>query len=105
MSTIEQRTMATVRLIYFGRLLMSRTALESYFLALSLLGIASFVSVPHVLQNLSQVGVGGSALFLTTAIAKTKLLVQGALFIAAVAFLALLMDICKALQRIPRLAH
>lgn len=75
-SKIEQKVMASVGAIYIGRKLVSLTAIKLYILCVSLIAIASLVSVPHVFANLTQVGPTGLYTFAVAAALNTKLLVQ-----------------------------
>ncbi len=105
MSTIEKHVMATVRIIYVARLCTTRLAFESYALLLSLIGIATLVSVPHVLTNLFSVanhGLLGIGTFLLAAVMRTKIVVQVALLVGAGALLLLSTDIIRSLRLLPR---
>ena len=68
--------MASVGAIYIGRKLVSLTAIKLYVLCVSLIAIASLVSVPNVFANLTQVGPTGLYTFAVAAALNTKLLVQ-----------------------------
>jgi hypothetical protein len=97
-SKIERQVMASVGVIYTARKLTSRLALECYALALSFAGAAFFVSLPHVLQNLTQVAHGGIAsigVYFVSAVLGTKLVVQLALLVGACALIALGVDVAR----------
>ncbi len=98
MSKIEQQVMAGVAVVYAARKLTSRLALECYALALSVAGLAFFASLPHVFANLAQVAQGGAVsigVFFISAVLGTKLVVQLALLIGAVALVAMGVDIAR----------
>ena len=97
-SKIEQQVMASVGVIYVARMLTSRLAVECYALVLSFVGAAYFVSLPNVLANFSHVAQGGLAnvgTFLIAAVLGTKLVVQVAVLIGAVAFVGMVADILR----------
>jgi hypothetical protein len=97
-TSIEQRVMANVAVIYTARKMLSRTALKAYVFFLSLVGVAFFVSVPHITQNLEKVahgGVGSVALFIFTAILSTTIIVQIALLLGAIAFASFVADFVR----------
>jgi hypothetical protein len=101
MSKIEQQVMASVGVIYIARKLTSRFALECYALALSFVGAAFFVSLPHVAVNLLHVTNGGLpsiGTFVVTAVLQTKLVVQIATLIGAVSLILLAVDIVRSLN-------
>jgi hypothetical protein len=95
MSKMEQKVMANVALIYTLRKAAGRTALKLYVMAFSVLGIAFFVSVPHVLNNFSHVaqgGVGSIAGFVLAAVVGTTIIVQIALILGTAALVSLAAD-------------
>lgn len=97
-SNIEQRVMANVSLIYAGRILLSNTALKLYALVLSVIGIATFVSVSNVISNFvnsSQAGAGGMFFFTVSAVLGTTLVVQVALAVAAASALSLVVPVLR----------
>jgi len=98
MTTIEKNVMATVRVVYAARLLTSPTALKLYVFAVSVCGIATLVSVPHVVANFSMVadgGAGAMAAFALAAVEQTKIIVQIALFAAACAIGSFTVDVVR----------
>lgn len=98
MSRIEQQVMASVGVIYAIRRATSRTALEVYALVLAVLGIVLFSSVPHVIANFNTVaayGAGSVLVFLAAALEKTNLVVQLAVLLGGVSFVALTVDIVR----------
>lgn len=98
MTTIEQRVMANVAVIYTVRRLVGRTALKSYALLLSVIGITFFVSVPHIAQNFEHVSQGGAGsifTFIISAILGTTIVVQVGLLLGAAAFVSLATDFVK----------
>jgi hypothetical protein len=99
MTKLEQNVMAGVRVIYMARKLTSPRALALYALALSVLGISLFVSLPNVATNFTQVasqGWNGISTFLLFAVLHTKVFVQLALVAGTLAFCALMVDIVRA---------
>ncbi len=95
---IEQQVMANIAVIYTARKFFSRTALKVYALAVSALGIATFVSVSNVTANFSSVaqnGVESAVAFLVAAVLGTTLAVQIALLLGAAAVLSLVADAVK----------
>lgn len=94
-SNIEKNIMAGVAAIYVGRKLSSRKALEAYALLASIVGIALFTSLPHVVSNLLHVesaGFPAVATFFLSAVVKTNLIVQAALLVGAIAGFLLVRD-------------
>ena len=92
MSKIETQVMGSVAVIYGARTLASATALRLYALVLSLVGIAYFASVPHVLFNFESVASHGPAsvgVFIVYAVLSTTVVVQFALAVGAAAFISL----------------
>ncbi len=92
MTTIEQRIMASVGLIYIVRKLVSPFALQWYALLASMGGIVMFVSLPNVAQNFQIVASGGVASIMTyifSAILSTTLVVQLWLVVGAAACVSL----------------
>jgi hypothetical protein len=105
MSSIEKNVMANVALIYTMRKLLSRTALECYALILSLFGIATLASLPHVLQNFSAVargGLGGISVFTLSAVQHTTLAVQLLLALGIVAVFLLALDFIRSTIFLPQ---
>jgi len=100
-STIEKNVMASVRVVYGARLLTSVTALKVYAFALSVVGVAAFVSVPHVAANFVAVangGLGTMAAFALAAVAQTKLMVQAALLVGIFAFASLGLEAARSIR-------
>lgn len=98
-SRIEQQVMAGVGVIYAGRQLVSRVALECYALAAAALALWQFTWVHKVLANWAHVGLGGTWQFVSYAVMHTHLPVQVALLVAAAAGIALVVDALRALSR------
>jgi hypothetical protein len=97
-SKIEQQVMASVGVVYTARMLTSRLALECYALVLSVAGAAYSVSLPNVLANFTHVANGGLlsiGTFLVSAVLGTKLVVQVAVAVGAVALVAMGVDIAR----------
>ncbi len=87
--------MAGVATIYVARKLSSTKALAIYALIASIVGIALFTSLPHILANLihaESAGLPAVALFLLSAVTKTNLSVQAALLVAIFAGFFLLRE-------------
>lgn len=93
MTTIEQKVMAGVGLIYIGRKLASPLAFQWYALILSAVGIAMFVSLPNVVQNFQAVAAAGGlpsiTNFVLSAVTSTTVIVQLWLVLGVVAVLSL----------------
>lgn len=90
--------MASVGIIYVARKLTSRLALECYALILSLVGVAYFVSLPNVVANFTHVAQGGLVsigAFLVAAVLGTKLVVQVAVLVGAVALALMVVDMVR----------
>jgi hypothetical protein len=97
-SKIEQQVMASVGVVYAVRKATSRLALECYALVLSLAGTAYFVSLPHVWANFMHVANGGVlsvGTFVITAVLSTKLVVQIAVSVGAIAFILMAVDVVR----------
>lgn len=100
MSTIERNVMASVAVIYTARKFLSPLALQLYALGISVVGIAMFVSVPHVAQNFQAVlasgGLGSVFTFLSSAIVSTTAVVQLWLFLGGAAIISLFVRVARA---------
>ena len=95
MKTIEQRVMTNVAVIYIVRKFTGFTALKLYALVVSILGIATFVSVSNVMTNFTHVAQGGVesiVTFVIAAILGTTIAVQIALLLGVAAVLSLIVD-------------
>ena len=93
--------MAAVRVAYVGRLLTSATALKVYAFGLSAIGVAAFVSVPHVAANFMAVaggGLGAMTVFLLAAVAQTKFMVQAALLVGLFALASLGLEAVRSIR-------
>ena len=100
-STIEKNVMAAVRVAYVGRLLGSATALKVYAFAISVVGVAAFVSVPHVAANFMAVangGFGAVTVFLLAAVTQTKVMVQAALLVGMFALASLGLEAVRSVR-------
>lgn len=98
MKTLEQKVMTNVAVIYIGRKFFGPTALKVYALALSALGITTFVSVSNVTANFTnaaQNGVESIVAFLIAAVLGTTIAVQLALFLGAAAIFSLIIDAAR----------
>lgn len=98
MSKIEEQVMANVSLIYAGRILTSKTAIKLYALLLSVVGIATLVSVSNVVSNFVNAahgGVGSVAIFAVSAVLGTTLMVQVVLAIAAASAISLVVPVLR----------
>ena len=97
-SNIERQVMASVAVIYTVRKLLSRTALELYVLAASAVVLWRLVWVHKVFANFfveEKLGFGAISNYLLYAVEHTNIVVQLTLLVAAVAFVALLVDFVK----------
>ncbi len=97
-SRIEQQVMASVGVIYTARKLVSRTAIELYVLAASTIALWQLVWVHKVFDNFFAVernGMGSTLNYVATAVGHTNLAVQLTLFVAAAAFVMLMVDLAK----------
>ena len=102
MTTIEKNVMASVRVIYGVRQLMNATALKVYVFTLSILGIATLVSLPHVVANFLNVAHGGlpsMSVFIAAALIQTKVLVQIALALGVLSFVLLTRDMLRSISQ------
>jgi len=98
MTNIERNVMASVAVIYIVRKLISPLALQWYALVLSVMGIALFVSVPHVAQNFQAVASGGISsilAFIFSAIISTTLVVQAWLLLGSAAIISLFLRVAR----------
>ncbi len=98
MNKLEKQVMAGVAAIYVARRLTSPGAVKTYALLLSLVGIAAFVSLPHVAANFIHAessGVPALVAFLLSAVTKTNFVVQAALVVGTVALLSLARDMVR----------
>jgi|GEM_PF-1964691 len=101
MKTIEQKVMTNVAVIYIGRKFVSRTALRLYALAVSAVGIVTFVSVSNVTTNFTNVaqnGIESTVAFLIAAILGTTIVVQIALLLGAAAVFSLIVDAVRSIS-------
>ena len=87
--------MASVGVVYAARQLVNATALKLYACAFSLYGLVQLVWVHRVFENWAQVGLQGSAQFVTSAVLNTHLSVQVVLMVFAVAGVSLLLDLVR----------
>ena len=85
--------MAGVGVIYAVRQMASATALKLYICVLSLYGIGRLVWVSNVFENWANVGLQGTAQFMTSAVLNTHLPVQIALLVLAIAGVGLIRDL------------
>ena len=92
-SKIEQQVMAGVGVIYAVRQLVSATALKLYVCAASLYGLVQLVWVHRVFENWTNVGLQGTAQFVTSAVLNTHLPVQLTLLVLMFAGISLLLDL------------
>ena len=93
--------MASVAVIYTARKLLSRTALELYVLAVSAIALWQLVWVHKVFANFFAVeknGLGSVATYLVYAVEHTHLAVQLTILVAALAFVALLVDFVRSVS-------
>ncbi len=100
-SKIEQQVMAGVGVVYTARRLSSPLAIKLYALALSVVGLVVFVSLPHVAANFMNVargGVGSIEGFALTAVLRTTIVVQLALGIGIFAIVSLLSDVVRSVS-------
>lgn len=98
MTNIERNVMASVAVIYTVRKLLSPLALQWYALAISVVGIAMFVSVPNVAQNFQAVAGGGVSSIMTfvfSAILSTTVVVQLWLLLGSAAILSLFVRVAR----------
>src|SRR3989344_3045510 len=96
-SKIEQQVMAGVGVIYAVRQMASATALKLYICVLSLYGIGRLVWVSNVFENWTNVGLQGTAQFMTSAVLNTHLPVQLALAVLFVSGISLLIDMTRSI--------
>jgi hypothetical protein len=107
MSTVTQKVMASVLVVYFARKATSRTALECYALFLCAFSMTLLVSLPNVFQNLlavAQSGLPAVGLFVLSALSNTSHVVQLMVLVGVVASALIVLDALKALRESPRLA-
>ena len=93
--------MTNVAVIYIGRKFVSRTALRLYALAVSAVGIVTFVSVSNVTTNFTNVaqnGIESTVAFLIAAILGTTIVVQIALLLGAAAVFSLIVDAVRSIS-------
>lgn len=101
MSSIERRVMASVGVIYIAHAITGITALKVYALILSVWGIGRLVWVSRVFDNFFMVekhGLGAISNYLLVALEHTNIAVQLTLFVAALAFVSLLVDFVRAVS-------
>ncbi|MDB5224718.1 MAG: hypothetical protein JWO43_340 [Candidatus Adlerbacteria bacterium] len=95
MSIIEKNVMAGVRMVYLGRTLVSRTALEAYVAVLSLWGIGRLVWVSEVFHNfvtVEKLGLAATGKYVLYALGHTQIGVQLTLLVLGAALLGLAVD-------------
>jgi hypothetical protein len=101
MKTLEQKVMTNVAVIYMARKFFGFTALKFYALVVSLVGIATLVSVSNVTANLTNVAQNGAesvVAFLVAAVLGTTLMVQVVLVLGIAAALSLLADAIRSIS-------
>jgi hypothetical protein len=99
-SKIEQQVMASVGVIYTARTLINTTALKLNALVLSVWMIGRLVWVSKVFDNFFTVeksGIGSVSNYLLYAVEHTHVAVQLTLFVAAIAFIGLVVDAVRSL--------
>jgi hypothetical protein len=104
-SNIEQRVMANVATVYSVRKVFSATALKLYVLVAALLSIWKLVWVTRIMQNFTAVeknGLVSVGNYFVYAVVHTHPVVQLTLVVAAVAFVALVIDLIRSTST-PRL--
>ena len=87
--------MAGVGVIYTTRQAFSATALKLYVCAASLYGLVQLVWIHRVFENWSNVGLQGTAQFLTSAVLNTHLSVQLTLLVLMFTGVSLLLDFAR----------
>ena len=98
-TTIEQRVMANVGVIYSARKVFSATALKAYILVLSALVLWKLVWITKVMQNFAIVeknGIAAVGNYMVYAVVHTHPVVQLTLAIGAIAFMMLFADLFRA---------
>jgi hypothetical protein len=100
MTSLEQKVMANVSVIYAGRKLTSRVAIECYALAVSAFTMTLFVSVSHVFSNflVASQNINSLGLYVLSAVTQTTHVVQLVLIVATAALLALCIDLVRSTQ-------
>ncbi len=94
MSSIEQKVMASVRVIYFGRKLKSPTAFKLYGVSAGLVALRELTYLRQTIINMFDVtSVDGLLTFLSSAFLNTELAVQAALLATAVVAVLFLRDV------------
>ena len=99
MTTIEQRVMASVGVIYTARQFVGASALKLYAVAVSALALWQLVWVHSVFANLYEAAAGGGvAQFVYSALLNTHLPVQLAMLAFIFAGVSLTRDLLKPVQ-------
>jgi hypothetical protein len=104
-TTIEERVMANVSVIYMARKVFGTTALKLYVLAIAAVALWKLVWVTRIEQNFLQVMHGGAVAagnYAVYAVLHTHPVVQLTLAVAAVAFVMLVADLVRAAASTPR---
>ncbi len=94
-STIEQKVMASVSAIYITRQLVGTTALKLYIFLAALWTLGRLVFVEQVFANWANVGVGGTATFVSAAVLNAEAAVQVTFALLVVAGLWLVRDLVR----------
>ena len=97
-SKIERQVMAGVVVIYAARQLVSATAFKLYVCAFSLYSLVQLVWVHRVFENWANVGLQGTAQFVTTAVLNTHVAVQLTLMVLVFAGFSLLLDFTRGIS-------
>lgn len=99
MSKIQQQVMASVLVVYALRKATSPFALKAYALVAATFALVLTVSVPHILNNLMQVGLSGLGDFVVSAIRSTTLTVQAMTLVACLMGVLLVRDTLRTTSR------
>ena len=99
MTPVQEKIMASVLVIYWGRKALSARALKLYALVAAGISVAALVSVKNVLANLLAVGFDGLGVFLVAAIANTTPMVQASTLVAVVCAVLLVRDVAVPARR------
>jgi hypothetical protein len=106
-SKIEEQVMASVGVIYAGRKLMSRIAVELYMLVVAAIALWQFTWVHKIVANFAVVergGLGSIARYLSYAFLHTHVATQLALVVAAAAGIAFCIDAVRSMRTEGRFA-
>lgn len=101
MSTIEQKVMANVGVIYTARQFVSAAAIKLYMLIATAIVLVQLTWVHKVFANWANVGLGRTFQFFSYAILHTHLSVQLTLVVLAVVGVSLARDLLRPV-RLPR---